>query len=65
MTLPRTPDSTFNEDYAAPFTKQEKDLLDNGSKRRIDRPKFGNRDLGYTSDKPVMSGLNKSSDDRH
>ena len=29
MTLPKTPDSTLNEDYAAPFTKQEKYLLDN------------------------------------
>ena len=25
----KTPDSTLNEDYTAPFTKQEKDLLDN------------------------------------
>ena len=31
----------------------------------MDRPEFGNKDLGYTSDKPIMSGLNKSSDDRH
>ena len=28
-TLPKTPGSTLNEDFAAPFTKQEKDLLDN------------------------------------
>ena len=28
-TLPKTPDSTSNEDYAAPINKQEKDLLDN------------------------------------
>jgi len=31
----------------------------------MDRPEFVNRDLGYTSDKPVMLGLNKSSDYRH
>ena len=29
MTLPKTSDSTLNEDYAAPNNKQEKDLLDN------------------------------------
>jgi len=31
-TLPKTPDSSLNEDYAAQFTKQEKDLLDNWEK---------------------------------
>ena len=31
----------------------------------MDRLEFGSKDLGYASDKPVMSGLNKSSDDRH
>ncbi len=28
-TLPKTSESTLNEDYTAPFNKQEKDLLDN------------------------------------
>jgi len=27
----------------------------------MDRPEFGSRDLGYASDKPVMSGLNRAS----
>ena len=37
-TLPKTPDSTLNEDYAAPINKQEKDLLDNWVKGEwIDR----------------------------
>ena len=27
--MPKIPDSTLNEDYTAPFNKQEKDLLDN------------------------------------
>jgi len=31
----------------------------------MDRLEFGSKDLGYASDKPVMSGLNKSSHYRH
>ena len=31
----------------------------------MDRPEFDSRDLGYASDKPDMSGLNKSIDCRH
>ena len=31
----------------------------------MDRPEFGNRDIGYASDKPVMSGLKKSREYRH
>ena len=31
----------------------------------MDRPEFGSKDLGYASDKPVMTGLNKSSDYRN
>ena len=31
----------------------------------MDRPEFGSRDIDYASEKPIMSGLNKSSDCRH